>query len=165
LAPGIEGAVMNQTINFTLNDQARKITTDPGRPLLEVLREDFDLIGTKYGCGESECGACTVLVDGVAVRSCVRAISSVAGKKITTIEGLSADGNLHPVQEAFLIEKAYQCGYCIPGMILGLVGALQQRPVPGDEELMKRMNGHLCRCCGYPNIIKAIRRVAAQARK
>ncbi len=165
MAHGIECTVMDKTINFTLNEQARTVTTDPSRPLLEVLREDFDLTGTKYGCGESECGACTVLVDGVAVRSCVRVVSSVAGKKITTIEGLSADGNLHPVQEAFLIEKAYQCGYCIPGMIMGLVGALQSRPVPGDEELLTRMNGHLCRCCGYPNVVKAIRRAAAQARK
>ena len=156
---------MDKTINFTLNDQARTITTDPSRPFLQVLREDLDLTGTKYGCGESECGACTVLVDGVAVRSCVRSVESVAGKKITTIEGLSADGNLHPVQEAFLTEKAYQCGYCIPGMIMGLVSALEQKPVPSDEELLTRMNGHLCRCCGYPNIVKAIRRAAAQARK
>lgn len=156
---------MDQTINFILNGQARTVTTDPRRPLLEVLREDLDLTGTKYGCGESECGACTVLVEGVAVRSCVRPVESVAGKKITTIEGLYADGKLHPVQEAFLAEKAYQCGLCIPGMIMGLVGALQQKPVPSDEELLKRMNGHLCRCCGYPNIVNAIRRAAAQARK
>ena len=156
---------MDKTINFTLNGQARTVTTDPSRPLLEVLREDLDLTGTKYGCGESECGACTVLVDGVAVRSCVRSVESVAGKKITTIEGLSAGGKLHPVQEAFLAEKAYQCGYCIPGMIMGLVGALGQKPVPGDVELLTRMNGHICRCCGYPNIVNAIRRAAAQARK
>jgi len=156
---------MGKSIMFNLNGQARTVTTEPSRPLLEVLREDLDLTGTKYGCGEAMCGACTVLVDGVAVRSCVRSIESVAGKKLTTIEGLSADGKLHPVQEAFLAEKAYQCGYCIPGMIMGLVGALQQKPVPSDDELLSRMNGHLCRCCGYPNIIKAIRRAAAQARK
>jgi aerobic-type carbon monoxide dehydrogenase small subunit (CoxS/CutS family) len=156
---------MDKTINFTLNGQARTVTTDPRRPLLEVLREDLDLTGTKYGCGESECGACTVLVEGEAVRSCVRAVESVAGKKITTIEGLSADGRLHPVQEAFLAEKACQCGYCIPGMIMGLVGALGQKPVPSDDELLTRMNGHLCRCCGYPNLVNAIRRAAAQARK
>jgi aerobic-type carbon monoxide dehydrogenase small subunit (CoxS/CutS family) len=133
--------------------------------LLDVLREDLDLTGTKYGCGESQCGACTVLVDGVSVRSCVRPVESVAGKKITTIEGLSTDGKLHPVQEAFLAEKASQCGYCIPGMIMSLVGALQQEPVPGDEELLTRMNGQLCRCCNYPSIVNAIRRAAAQARK
>jgi len=156
---------MDQTIHFTLNGKAQTVTSDPSRPLLEVLREDLDLTGTKYGCGESQCGACTVLVDGVAVRSCVRSVASVADKKITTIEGLSADGKLHPVQEAFLTEKAYQCGSCIPGMIMGLVGALAQKPVPADDELLKHMNGHICRCCGYPNIIKAIRRAAAEARK
>jgi len=156
---------MEKSITFTLNDQSKTVATDPSRPLLEVLREDLDLTGTKYGCGESMCGACTVLVDGAAVRSCVRTVSSVEGKKVTTIEGLSANGKLHPVQEAFLAEKAYQCGYCIPGMIMGLVGALAQKPVPSDDELLKRMNGHLCRCCGYPNIVNAIRRAATQVRK
>jgi aerobic-type carbon monoxide dehydrogenase small subunit (CoxS/CutS family) len=156
---------MDQTINFTLNDQPKTVTTDPARRLLEVLREDLDLTGTKYGCGESECGACTVLVDGVATRSCVRSLGSMAGKKITTIEGLAPDGKLHPVQEAFLVEQAYQCGYCIPGMILGLVSLLERKPVPSDDEILLRMDGHLCRCCGYPNIVKAIRRAAAQARR
>lgn len=156
---------MNQAIRFTLNGQARTITTDRDRPLLEVLREDLDLTGTKYGCGESQCGACTVLVDGVATRSCVRAMGSVEGKKVTTIEGLAIDGKLHPVQEAFLAEKAYQCGYCIPGMIMGVVGALSQQPVPGEAEVLKQMEGQMCRCCGYPNLIRAIRRAAAQARK
>jgi aerobic-type carbon monoxide dehydrogenase small subunit (CoxS/CutS family) len=156
---------MDKTIQFTLNGQPQTVTTDPDRPLLEVLREDLNFTGTKYGCGEAQCGACTVLVDGAAVRSCVRSVESVAGKKLTTIEGLSAEGKLHPVQEAFLAENAYQCGYCIPGMIMGLVGALQQKAIPSDEELLTRMNGHICRCCGYPNIVKAIRRAAAQARK
>lgn len=156
---------MSQPISFTLNGRARTVTTEPDRPLLEVLREDLDLTGTKYGCGEAQCGACTVLVDGVAVRSCVRSVASVAGKKVITIEGVSADGKLHPVQEAFLAEKAYQCGYCVPGMVMGLVGALQQRPVPSDAELLKGLDGHLCRCCGYPNLANAIRRAATQARK
>jgi aerobic-type carbon monoxide dehydrogenase small subunit (CoxS/CutS family) len=156
---------MDKPITFNLNGQSKTVTTDPTRPLLEVLREDLDLTGTKYGCGESLCGACTVLVDGVAVRSCVRSVESVAGKKVTTIEGLAVNGKLHPVQEAFLTEKAYQCGYCIPGMIMGLVGALGQKPVPSDDELLKRLNGHICRCCGYPNIVNAIRRAGAQARK
>ncbi len=130
-----------------------------------VFSEDLDLTGTKYGCGEAQCGACTVLLDGVAIRSCVRTIESVAGKKITTIEGLSANGKLHPVQEAFLAENAYQCGACIPGMIMGVVSALEKKPVPSDDEILTRMQGHICRCCGYPNIVKAIRRAAAQARK
>jgi aerobic-type carbon monoxide dehydrogenase small subunit (CoxS/CutS family) len=156
---------MDKTINFTLNGQPRTVQTDPERPLLEVLREDLELTGTKYGCGESECGACTVLVDGVAVRSCVRLVQTIADKHITTIEGLSENGRLHPVQEAFLAENAYQCGYCIPGMILGLVALLQRQPILSDDEILSRMDGHLCRCCGYPNIVKAIRRAAAQARK
>ena len=156
---------MDKSIAFTLNGQPRTVTTDPDRTLLEVLREDLDLSGTKYGCGESQCGACTVLLNGVAVRSCVRSIGSILDKEITTIEGLAPNEKLHPVQEAFLAENAFQCGYCIPGMIMGLVGALGKQPVPSDDELLSRMNGHLCRCCGYPNLVKAIRRAAAQARK
>jgi len=156
---------MDQTIAFTLNGQPKTVTTDPERPLLEVLREDLDLTGTKYGCGESQCGACTVLVDGAAVRSCVRSVGSVTGKKITTVEGLSPDGRLHPVQAAFLAERAYQCGYCIPGMILGVVSLLERKPVPTDDEIFSKLEGHICRCSGYPNIIKAIRRAAAEARR
>ena len=158
-------SVMDKTITFTLNGQPRTITTDAERRLLEVLREDLDLTGTKYGCGESECGACTVLVDGAAVRSCVRSVASIAGKKLTTIEGLSPNRKLHPVQEAFLAENAFQCGYCTPGMIMGLVALLDRKPVPSDAEILSRMDGHLCRCCGYPSIVRAIRRAAAQARK
>lgn len=156
---------MEKTITFTVNGQARTVTTDPDRPLLEVLREDLDLTGAKYGCGESECGACTVLVEGVAVRTCVRSVGSVANKQLTTIEGLARSGTLHPVQEAFLAENAYQCGYCIPGMILEMVALLERKPVPGEAELLARMQKHLCRCNGYPNILKAIRRAAAQARR
>ena len=156
---------MDQTIAFTLNGQPKTVTTDPERPLLEELREDLDLTGTKYGCGESQCGACTVLVDGAPVRSCVRAVGSVTGKKITTVEGLSPGGKLHPVQAAFLAERAYQCGYCIPGMILGLVSLLERKPIPTDDEILSKLQGHICRCSGYPNIIKAIRRAAAEARR
>ena len=112
---------MDQTITFSVNGQSRSVTTEPNRLLLEVLREDLDLTGTKYGCGEAQCGACTVLVDGAPVRSCVLPVQSVAGKKLTTIEGLPTNGKLHPVQEAFLVENAYQCGYCTPGMLVGLV--------------------------------------------
>lgn len=156
---------MEKTITFTVNGQSRTVTTDPERPLLEVLREDLDLTGTKYGCGESECGACTVLVDGAAIRSCVRSVGSVENKRLTTIEGLARDGGLHPVQEAFLAEKAYQCGYCIPGMILGLVGLLERKPVPNDDEILAKLQKHICRCNAYPNILKAIRHAAAQARR
>ena len=156
---------MDQTIAFTLNGQRQSVTTAPDRPLLEILREDLDLTGTKYGCGEAQCGACTVLVDGVPIRSCVTNVAAVSGKKLTTIEGLSANGKLHPIQEAFLAEQAYQCGYCIPGMIVELAGLLEQRPALSADEVLKRMNGHLCRCCGYPNIVKAIQRATTQARK
>ena len=104
-------------------------------------------------------------MDGIPIRSCVTNVESVAEKKITTIEGLSANGKLHPVQEAFLAEQAYQCGYCIPGMIVELAGLLEQRPALSADDVFKRMNGHLCRCYGYPNIVKAIQRATAQARK
>ena len=156
---------MNENIRFMVNGESRSITTDPDRPLLEVLREDLHMTGTKYGCGESQCGACTVLVDGTAIRSCVRSVGSVANKRITTIEGLSQNGELHPVQEAFLAENAYQCGYCIPGMIMGTVALLQRNPIPADDEIVSRMQGHMCRCCGYPNLVKAVHRAAAQMRK
>jgi len=151
-----------KTISFTVNGQPRTVTTDPGRPLLEVLREDLGLTGTKYGCGEGRCGACTVLVGGKSVRSCITPVADAEGQTILTIEGLATGEKLHPVQEAFLTEGAVQCGYCTPGMILGVVGLLNEKPNPTDAEILSRMEGHLCRCCGYPKILKAVRR-AAQA--
>lgn len=156
---------MDQTIKFIVNGESRSITTDPDRSLLEALREELELTGTKYGCGESQCGACTVLVDGMAIRSCVHSVGAVAGKKITTIEGLSQNRKLHPVQEAFLAENAFQCGYCVPGMILGAVALLQRNPIPADGEIVSQMQGHICRCCAYPNLLKAVHRAAAQMRK
>lgn len=153
---------MDKTIHFTLNDRPQTISVDIDRTLLEVLREDLALTGTKYGCGEGQCGACTVLVDGHPIRSCVRSAEFVDGKKVTTIEGLERDGQLHPVQEIFLSENAFQCGYCTSGMILGVVGALQENPRAGVGEVMDRMNRHICRCCGYPNIARAIRRAVAR---
>jgi len=158
-------SAMDSTISFTVNGQSRSVTTDPLRPLLDVLREDLQLTGTKYGCGESQCGACTVLLEGKSVRSCVTPVAAASDRHIQTIEGLDGGDRLHPVQEAFLAEKAYQCGCCIPGMIMELVGVLNEKPIPPDVEILSRMEGHLCRCCGYPNILKAIRRAAAEARK
>jgi aerobic-type carbon monoxide dehydrogenase small subunit (CoxS/CutS family) len=155
---------MDITTTLTVNGQRRTITTDPLRPLLHVIREDLQLTGTKYGCGESDCGACTVLLNGKAVRSCVTAVASANNKTVQTVEGLATGDKLHPVQEAFLAENAYQCGYCIPGFIMSLVGLLNERPVPTDAEILSRMDGHICRCCGYPNLLKAIRRAAANAR-
>lgn len=156
---------MDAIVSFTVNGRKHSVTTDPLRPLLDVLREDLQLTGTKYGCGESQCGACTVLVEGKSIRSCVTPVAAVGGRHVQTIEGLGEDDRLHPVQEAFLAAKAYQCGCCIPGMIMELVGVLNEKPIPPDAEILSRMEGHLCRCCGYPNILKAIRRAAALARR
>lgn len=153
---------MNTTIKLTVNGAERTVITDPERWLLDVLREDLGLTGTKYGCGEGECGACTVLLDGKAVHSCRTKAVDAQGKRITTIEGLADGEKLHPVQEAFLAEAAVQCGYCTPGMILTAVALLREKPHPTDEEILKAMNGNLCRCGGYPRILSAIRRAAGR---
>jgi aerobic-type carbon monoxide dehydrogenase small subunit (CoxS/CutS family) len=152
---------------LSVNSEQRKVRTDPERSLLDVLREDLHLTGSKYGCGEGQCRACTVLLDGRPVTSCLTPISRAAGKKITTIEGLSGGKNSHPVQQAFLEMQAVQCGYCVPGMILTAVALLETNPKPTDSEIVQWMNGNLCRCCGYPNILAAVRRAAeiATARK
>jgi aerobic-type carbon monoxide dehydrogenase small subunit (CoxS/CutS family) len=154
---------MEKTISFTVNGQPKTVTTDPGRPLLEVLREDLQLTGAKYGCGEGQCGACTVLVGGRSVLSCTTPVADVDKQSILTIEGLATGERLHPVQEAFLTEGAVQCGYCTPGMIMAVVGLLNEKPNPTEAEILSRMEGHLCRCCGYPKILKAIKRAAAPA--
>ncbi len=139
-------------------------STDPRRTLLEVLREDLDLTGTKYGCGEGQCRACTVLLDGKPVRSCQTQITEVEGHTVETIEGLARDGVLHPVQEAFIKEGAMQCGYCVPGMILATVALIKRNPSPNRTQIVEALNGNLCRCCGYVNVLKAVQR-AAQPRK
>ena len=156
---------MDTKVTLNINGAERTVTPDADRSLLEVLREDLGLTGAKYGCGEGRCGACTVLVNGAPVRSCLLRIADAGGKAITTIEGLSRDGQLHPVQEAFLEEGAIQCGYCTPGMVLAAVALLKENPDPSPEEIIKGMNGHLCRCCGYPKIVKAIRRAAQREEK
>lgn len=153
---------MDVAIALTVNGKARTVTTDPRRPLLDVLREDLHLTGAKYGCGEGQCGACTVLMDGDCVLSCVTPVAQARKKKITTIEGLAKGDALHPVQEAFLAEGAVQCGYCTPGMILTAVALLNKNPRPTDEQIVAWMKGNLCRCCGYPKILAAIRRAAGQ---
>jgi aerobic carbon-monoxide dehydrogenase small subunit len=152
---------MDSTITFTVNGQSRTVTTDPQRPLLDVLREDLKLTGTKYGCGEGQCLACTVLLDGKSVASCVTPVGDADKKNLLTIEGLAKGSQLHPVQEAFLAEGAFQCGYCTSGMIMGVVGLLREKASPTEEEIKARMQRHLCRCCGYPQLTKAIRRAAA----
>ena len=156
---------MDSNITFTVNGQSRTISTDPQRPLLDVLREDLQLTGTKYGCGEGQCRACTVLINGKAVASCVTPVSEADKQTIVTIEGLASGDKLHPVQEAFLAEGAFQCGYCTPGMILGTVGLLNELPNPSEEDILSRMQRYLCRCCNYPKLLKAIRRAAGQTTK
>jgi len=151
---------MDSTITFTVNGQTRTLTTDPQRPLLEVLREEFKLTGTKYGCGEGQCRACTVLLNGKSVASCVTPVGDTDRQSLLTIEGLAQGGRLHPVQEAFLAEGAFQCGYCTSGMIMGTVALLNETPNPTEADIKARLQRHLCRCCGYPKLIQAIRRAA-----
>jgi aerobic carbon-monoxide dehydrogenase small subunit len=155
---------MNRTITFTVNGQSRTVTTDPSRSLLEVLREDLHLTGTKYGCGEGECRSCTVLVGGREVASCLAAVSTVENKSVQTIEGLANGDKLHPVQEAFIAENAFQCGTCTPGMILGTVALLKEKSNPTDAEIRSYLQRHICRCCAYPNIVKAVKRAAQSGR-
>ena len=147
-------------IQFTVNGQARSVETEAERPLLEVLREDLGLTGVKYGCGEGQCRACTILLDGRPVVSCTMPVRAAEGKKIVTIEGLATNGKLHPVQQAFVEEGALQCGYCTPGMILTAAALLEKSARPTDAQIVEWMNGNLCRCCGYPRIIAAVRRAA-----
>ncbi len=130
--------------------------------MLDVLREDLQLTGAKYGCGEGQCRACTVLMGGKSVASCVTPVGDADKKTIITIEGLAKGDKLHPVQEAFFSEGAFQCGYCTPGMILGVVGALNEKPNATEEEILSRMQKHICRCCSYTRIQSAIRRVAGK---
>ena len=155
---------MNVHLQFTLNGKPQRVSTDPQRTLLEVLREDLDLTGTKYGCGEGQCRACTVLLDGNPVRSCQTQITEVEGHTVETIEGLARDGALHPVQQAFIKEGAMQCGYCVPGMILATVALIKRNPSPDRTQIVEALNGNLCRCCGYVNVLKAVER-AARPRK
>jgi aerobic-type carbon monoxide dehydrogenase small subunit (CoxS/CutS family) len=149
---------MNATFEFTVNAKAVRVVTDPDRPLLDVLREDLDLTGTKYGCGEGECGACTVLLDGVAVRSCITSVAEAGGRTILTIEGLANNGKLHPLQQAFVEKQAAQCGYCVPGQIMTAAGLLKQVPNATREQIITAMRGNLCRCCNYPNLLSAVQR-------
>jgi nicotinate dehydrogenase subunit A len=143
-----------------VNGTPRAVAADSRRSLLSVLRDDLDLTGCKYGCGEGRCGACTVLVDGRAIRSCTTPVGAAAGKKIQTIEGLASDGKFHPLQEAFLEAGALQCGYCTPGMILSALGLLQKDTDPSREEIARHMNVNVCRCGVYGRIVTAIEKAA-----
>jgi aerobic-type carbon monoxide dehydrogenase small subunit (CoxS/CutS family) len=150
---------------LTVNGRERRVEAPPQETLLSVLRERLRLTGTKYGCGEGQCGACTVLLDGRPARSCRTAVSEAAGKKITTIEGLERSGRLHPVQTAFLDVEAFQCGYCTPGMIVATAGLLQANPNPSDEDITGHLTGNICRCGTYPRILAAVKRAALAIRK
>jgi aerobic-type carbon monoxide dehydrogenase small subunit (CoxS/CutS family) len=143
-----------------VNGVSHDVAVEPDVELLSVLRNNLDLTGSKYGCGEGVCGACTVLVDGKPSRSCVTPAGSVAGKEITTIEGLEKEGKLHPVQEVFLKTDPFQCSYCAPGMIMSAVALLQNNPAPSDDAIVKAMNGNICRCGTYPNIVHSIKQAS-----
>lgn len=155
---------MPRVTELHVNGRPARIDADPDRTLLSVLRDDLDLTGTKFGCGEGQCAACTVLIDGVATKSCLTKVGTVGTKKIVTIEGLAPEGKLHPVQQAFLDADALQCGYCTPGMIMGAVSLLRRNSNPTEQQIVTGMNGHICRCGTYPRVVHAIRTAAKGGR-
>jgi aerobic-type carbon monoxide dehydrogenase small subunit (CoxS/CutS family) len=144
-----------------INGQSFSVDAEPDENLLSVLRDELDLTGTKYGCGEGQCGACTVLIDGRAQRSCVTPIPSASGKSITTVEGLAKENRLHPMQQAFLDEAAMQCAYCTSGMIMSAVSLLNHKQNPSDAEILQFMQGNICRCGTYPRIVAAVRKASS----
>jgi aerobic-type carbon monoxide dehydrogenase small subunit (CoxS/CutS family) len=156
---------MPKTTELRVNGARRQIQADPDRSLLSVLRDDLDLTGSKYGCGEGQCGACTVLLDGAAVRSCITPVRVVAGREITTIEGLEKNGRLHPLQQAFLDTESMQCGYCTSGMILSGVALLRANANPARPEIVRAMQGNVCRCGTYPRILLAVQMAAQRLRE
>jgi len=156
---------MAEPISLKVNGKEYSIDVDPETSLLSVLRDELGLTGAKYGCGEGQCGACTVLVSGVARRSCQMPLSAAAGKAITTIEGLEQNGRLHPVQQAFLDVGAFQCAYCTSGMIMSGVALLRQNPNPTSVEIIQSLQGNICRCGAHPRIMDAIRRAAQASRE
>ena len=151
-------------ISFTLNGRERTIKVDPQQPLLWLLRVNLGLSGTKYGCGEGHCGACTVLVDDEAVPSCQVTCQQITGKNVVTIEGLAEEGRLHPVQKAFMAHDALQCGYCTPGMILQAVALLKRNPDPSEDEVKAAMDANLCRCGAHNRIVQAVLAAAKEMR-
>lgn len=151
------------SIHFTLNQKETSIETLPGRSLLEVLREDFSLTGAKDSCGgEGECGACTVLLDGEAVNACLVLISQVEGHQVLTVEGLSKNDQLHPIQQAYMQAGAIQCGYCTPGMVMATKALLDEIPHPDETQIRDALSGNLCRCTGYTKIVQAVQIAAAE---
>jgi aerobic-type carbon monoxide dehydrogenase small subunit (CoxS/CutS family) len=153
---------MPKAIEIEVNGKRYAVQYDPETPLLYVLRDELGLTGSKYGCGEGQCGACTVLIGGAPRRSCQIPVSAAVGKPVTTIEGLEKDGRLHPVQQAFLDAGAFQCAYCTPGMIMSSVGLLQSNANPSSTEIVQFLQGNICRCGTHPRIVEAVHQ-AAQA--
>jgi aerobic-type carbon monoxide dehydrogenase small subunit (CoxS/CutS family) len=151
---------MPNVTELHINGSKQPVAADENRNLLSVLRDDLGLTGCKYGCGEGRCGACTVLIDGQSARSCITRVGSVRGKQIRTIEGLATGGKLHPLQESFLEAGALQCGYCTCGMIMAGVALLERQPHPDREEIIRSMNGNICRCGTYARIVTAIEQAA-----
>jgi carbon-monoxide dehydrogenase small subunit len=151
---------MMKSLAFTLNGEQIQLDVEPGELLLDVLRRRLFLTGTKKGCGEGECGACTILLDGTPVLSCLLPAMKVQGRTVTTIEGIGRETSLHPVQESFLEKGAVQCGFCTPGMVLSSKSLLERRPNPTEEEIKQALSGHLCRCTGYIQILEAVKDAA-----
>ena len=151
---------MSEELELDVNGRREIVRVDAATPLLQVLRNDLGLTSAKYGCGLEQCFACAVLVDGVATTSCATPVESFVGRQIVTLEGLAPDGELDPVQQAFLEEEAAQCGYCIPGMIIGAVALLRRESAPSEEQIRAALDPHLCRCGTHPRILRAVRRAA-----
>ena len=151
---------MRKRMTLHVNDSKHRIETDTARSLLNVLRDELSLMGSKYGCGEGQCGACTVLIDGRPRRSCITPVGATAKKQIATIESMEKNGQLHPLQEAFMEKEAMQCGYCTAGMIMSGVALLEKNQNPSENEIVQFMNGNICRCGTYPRIVDAIRQAA-----
>jgi len=155
---------MQKRMTLHVNDSQYQIESDTARSLLNVLRNELSLTGSKYGCGEGQCGACTVLIDGRPRRSCITPVGAVAEKRIKTIESMEKNGQLHPLQEAFVEREAMQCGYCTAGMIMSGVALLEKNQNPSENEIVRSMNGNICRCGTYPRIVDAIRQAAEMMR-
>jgi aerobic-type carbon monoxide dehydrogenase small subunit (CoxS/CutS family) len=151
---------MANVTELRINGAKRQVNAEAERSLLSVLRDELELTGAKYGCGEGRCGACTVLIDGLPTRSCVTTVAKAAAREITTIESLERDGKLHPLQQAFIETGAMQCGYCTCGMIMSALALLRKTPRPSEEQLIEAMDGNICRCGIYPRIVAAISKVA-----
>ena len=150
------GTAVMQSLSLTVNNEARKVSIPVNRSLYQVIKEELDLVGTKDGCRQGVCGSCTVLVDGVPVRSCLTLAVRCEGKHVTTVEGLKSNGKLHPLQQAFIDEGAVQCGFCTPGMLIVAAAFLKQNTKPTEEEIREALIGNLCRCTGYARIIRAV---------